>query len=95
LTLDGARAWTAEFVCLCNVEHRSSGIRKLIPALVCMFALIEKSDSSKMLGARELTSGSAWGDCLRTHAQRLHSGSNARDGSGHGIADKDQRLQAD
>jgi hypothetical protein len=56
LTLDGARAWTAEFVCLCNVEHRSSGIRKLIPALVCMFALIEKSDSSKRLGARELTS---------------------------------------
>lgn len=54
------------------VSHLSK-YRKLIPALALVFALIDTPDSGNVIGERELTRALAWGDYLRTHAQRLYA----------------------
>ncbi len=47
--------------------------RKLIPALALVFALIDTPDSGNLIGEAELIRALAWGDYLRTHAQRLYA----------------------
>ena len=47
--------------------------RKLIPALALVFALIDTPDSGKLVGEDELIRALAWGDYLRTHANRLYA----------------------
>ncbi len=47
--------------------------RKLIPALALLFALIDTPDSGKLVGEAELLRALAWGDYLRTHANRLYA----------------------
>jgi putative DNA primase/helicase len=54
------------------VSHLSK-YRKLIPALALVFALIDTPDSGYLIGERELTRALAWGDYLRTHAERLYA----------------------
>lgn len=46
---------------------------KLIPALALVFALIDTPDSGGVIGERELIRALAWGDYLRTHANRLYA----------------------
>ncbi len=47
--------------------------RKLIPALALVFALIDTPDNEAVIGERELIRALAWGEYLRTHAQRLYA----------------------
>jgi len=47
--------------------------RKLIPALALLFALIDTPDSGNVVGEVELMRALAWGDYLRTHANRLYA----------------------
>lgn len=47
--------------------------RKLIPALALLFALIDTPDSGGVIGETELIRALAWGDYLRSHANRLYS----------------------
>lgn len=47
--------------------------RKLIPALALIFALVDTPDSGNVVQARELMRALAWGDYLRTHAERLYA----------------------
>lgn len=47
--------------------------RKLIPALALIFALVDTPDSSGVIHERELIRALAWGDYLRTHAERLYA----------------------
>ncbi len=47
--------------------------RKLIPALALVFALIDTPDSGGVIGVAELIRALAWGDYLRTHANRLYA----------------------
>ena len=47
--------------------------RKLIPALALVFALIDTPDSGNVVGEDELMRALAWGDYLRSHANRLYS----------------------
>ncbi len=47
--------------------------RKLIPALALVFALIDTPESSNVVGEFELMRALAWGDYLRTHANRLYA----------------------
>jgi putative DNA primase/helicase len=47
--------------------------RKLIPALAMVFALIDTPDSGNLVGEAELMRALAWGDYLRTHANRLYA----------------------
>lgn len=47
--------------------------RKLIPALALVFALIDTSDTGGVIGERELIRALAWGEYLRTHANRLYA----------------------
>ncbi len=47
--------------------------RKLIPALALVFALIDTPDSGGIVHEAELIRALAWGDYLRTHANRLYS----------------------
>ncbi len=54
------------------VSHLSK-YRKLIPALALVFALIDTPDSDGMVGENELIRALAWGDYLRTHANRLYA----------------------
>jgi putative DNA primase/helicase len=54
------------------VSHLSK-YRKLIPALALVFALIDTPDSGGVIGERELVRALAWGDYLRTHANRLYA----------------------
>ncbi|MBH9553332.1 YfjI family protein [Inhella gelatinilytica] len=54
------------------VSHLSK-YAKLIPALALIFALVDTPDSPHKIGARELGRALAWGDYLRTHAERLYS----------------------
>jgi len=46
--------------------------RKLIPALALVFALIDTPDSGNLIGEDELIRALAWGNYLRTHANRLY-----------------------
>lgn len=54
------------------VSHLSK-YRKLIPALALVFALIDTPDSGFVIGEQELIRALAWGDYLRTHAERLYA----------------------
>lgn len=47
--------------------------RKLIPALALIFALVDTPDSRNVIHERELVRALAWGDYLRTHAERLYA----------------------
>jgi putative DNA primase/helicase len=47
--------------------------RKLIPALALVFALIDTPDSGGVIGVKELRRALAWGDYLRSHANRLYA----------------------
>jgi putative DNA primase/helicase len=47
--------------------------RKLIPALALVFALIDTPDSGGVIHETELVRALAWGDYLRTHANRLYA----------------------
>ena len=54
------------------VSHLSK-YRKLIPALALVFALIDTPDSGSVIHQGELLRALAWGDYLRTHANRLYA----------------------
>ena len=54
------------------VSHLSK-YRKLIPALALVFALIDTPDSGGVIREGELLRALAWGDYLRTHANRLYA----------------------
>ena len=54
------------------VSHLSK-YRKLIPALALVFALIDTPDSGGVIHVGELLRALAWGDYLRTHANRLYA----------------------
>jgi putative DNA primase/helicase len=47
--------------------------RKLIPALALVFALIDTPDSGGVIHEGELIRALAWGDYLRSHANRLYA----------------------
>jgi len=47
--------------------------RKLVPALALIFALVDTPDSGNVIHERELVRALAWGDYLRTHADRLYA----------------------
>lgn len=47
--------------------------RKLIPALALIFALIDTPESGNVIHERELIRALAWGDYLRSHAERLYA----------------------
>lgn len=47
--------------------------RKLIPALALLFALVDTPDSGGVIHERELLRALAWGEYLRTHAERLYA----------------------
>lgn len=47
--------------------------RKLIPALALVFALIDTPDSGEVVGEAEMRRAVAWGDYLRTHANRIYA----------------------
>lgn len=47
--------------------------RKLIPALALIFALVDTPDSGGVIHARELLRALAWGDYLRSHAERIYA----------------------
>lgn len=54
------------------VSHLSK-YRKLIPALALVFALIDTPETGGVIQERELMRALAWGDYLRTHAERLYA----------------------
>lgn len=54
------------------VSHLSK-YRKLIPALALIFALVDTPDSACEIHQRELIRALAWGEYLRTHAERLYA----------------------
>ena len=54
------------------VSHLSK-YRKLIPALALIFALVDTPDSASVIHENELIRALAWGDYLRSHAERLYS----------------------
>lgn len=54
------------------VSHLSK-YRKLIPALALIFALVDTPDSGSVIHERELIRALAWGDYLRTHAERMYA----------------------
>ncbi len=47
--------------------------RKLIPALALVFALIDTPDTGNLIGEDELIRALAWGEYLRSHANRLYA----------------------
>lgn len=54
------------------VSHLSK-YRKLIPALALIFALVDTPDSASVINERELMRALAWGEYLRSHAERLYA----------------------
>lgn len=54
------------------VSHLSK-YRKLIPALALIFALVDTPDSRNLIHENELVRALAWGDYLRSHAERLYA----------------------
>ncbi len=47
--------------------------RKLIPALALIFALVDTPESGHLIHETELLRALAWGDYLRSHAERIYS----------------------
>ena len=54
------------------VSHLSK-YRKLIPALALIFALVDTPCSDSVIHENELVRALAWGDYLRSHAERLYA----------------------
>lgn len=54
------------------VSHLSK-YRKLIPALALIFALVDTPDSGGVIHDRELSRALAWGEYLRSHAERIYA----------------------
>jgi putative DNA primase/helicase len=54
------------------VSHLSK-YRKLIPALALIFALVDTPDAGGQIGETELIRALAWGEYLRSHAERLYA----------------------
>lgn len=54
------------------VSHLSK-YRKLIPALALIFALVDTPDSGGVIHDRELIRALAWGEYLRSHAERIYA----------------------
>lgn len=54
------------------MESHLAKYRKLIPALALVFAVIDTPEAG-VIGERELIRALAWGDYLRSHAERLYS----------------------
>lgn len=54
------------------VSHLSK-YRKLIPALALIFALVDTPDSGGMINRTELIRAVAWGEYLRSHAERIYA----------------------
>lgn len=63
------------------VSHLSK-YRKLIPALALVFALIDTPDSGGVIHEPELLRAIAWGDYLRTHANRLYAAASTPENTG-------------
>lgn len=55
------------------MESHLAKYRKLIPALALVFAMVDTPDSGGIIGKAELIRALAWGDYLRSHANRLYS----------------------
>lgn len=55
------------------MESHIAKYRKLIPALALIFALVDTPASGYLVGEQELMRALAWGDYLRSHAQRVYS----------------------
>jgi putative DNA primase/helicase len=55
------------------MESHLAKYRKLIPALALVFALIDTPDSGGLVQERELVRALAWGEYLRSHAERLYA----------------------
>lgn len=55
------------------MESHLAKYRKLIPALALVFALVDTPDSGHVIHERELIRALAWGEYLRTHAERLYA----------------------
>lgn len=81
---DDAQALFVEWLVPFETEIRSEELhpamvshlakyRKLIPALALVFALVDTPDSGGVIGARELMRALAWGEYLRSHANRLYA----------------------
>lgn len=81
---DAARALFVEWLVPFETEIRGDELhpaivshlakyRKLIPALALVFALIDTPDSGGVIGETELMRALAWGEYLRSHANRLYS----------------------
>jgi len=54
------------------VSHLSK-YRKLIPALALIFSLVDTPDSGGVISEAELIRALAWGDYLRSHAERIYA----------------------
>lgn len=54
------------------ISHLSK-YNKLIPALALIFALVDTPDSGGVIHERELIRALAWGDYLRSHAERIYA----------------------
>ena len=55
------------------MESHLSKYAKLIPALALIFALVDAPDGANVIHEREFLRALAWGDYLRSHAERLYS----------------------
>ena len=55
------------------MESHLSKYAKLIPALALIFALVDAHDGDNVIQEREFIRALAWGDYLRSHAERLYS----------------------
>ena len=81
---DAAQALFVEWLVPFEIEIRGDALhpamvshlskyRKLIPALALVFAMIDTPDSGGVIHETELIRALAWGDYLRTHANRLYA----------------------
>ena len=64
------------------MESHLAKYRKLIPALALVFALVDTPDSGGVIHERKLVRALAWGDYLRTHAERLYAAAAVPETSG-------------
>ena len=55
------------------LESHLSKYAKLIPALALIFALVDTPEANGVIHENELVRALAWGDYLRSHAERLYS----------------------
>ena len=71
------------------MESHLSKYRKLIPALALLFALVDTPESGQLVGATEVARAVAWGEYLRSHAERIYSASiRGESGAAHALLEK-------